>query len=102
MESKLIEIRDRWTFIPALAIRVSGDDGYLLRRAGFTSPLVILIHLESMECNYDPWNWRSPRTMPRAQRYIETCWDTVKSGDVIDVEFLLGETQVPKISEEIA
>jgi hypothetical protein len=102
VESKLIEVRDRGTFIPALAIRVSGDDGYLARRAGFHSPLVILIHLETMECNYDPWNWRSPRTMPRAHRYIENCWNRLKSGDVVDVEFLLGETQAPKISEGIA
>ena len=99
MENKLLEIRDRATFIPALAVRVDGDDGYLLRRAGFASTMVILIHLEGMKCAYDPYEWGN-RTMMEAHNYIQNSWDLLNSGDVVDVQFVLGETASPKLSEE--
>ncbi len=99
MTTKLVEIRDRMTFIPALAIRVSGDDGYLLRRAGYgLQPLVILIKLTDMRCKYDPIEWGG-RTMPVAHDYIIRHWDAVHDDSVIDVEFILGETAAPKPSE---
>jgi hypothetical protein len=102
METKLLEIRDRATFIPAMAIRVSGADGYLLRRAGFVSPLVILIHLQTMRCQYDPddWNIAAGRTMPLAHKYIEENWSRIAPDSVVDMQFILGETKSPKQSEE--
>ena len=58
MTIKQIEVRDAGTFIPMLAIQVSGEDGWLFRRAGFGShPLVILINLVQMGCQYDPYAW---------------------------------------------
>ena len=39
--------------------------------------------------------------MPNAHCYIERKWRELKDGDVIDVEFILGETTSIKISERI-
>lgn len=100
MKIKQLEIRDKGTFIPALAIEVSGSDGYLLRRAGFGSSLVILIHLEGMKCNYDPYEWGN-RTMTEAHNYIQNSWNSLNDGDVVDVEFVLGEAAHPKTSEAV-
>lgn len=102
METKLLEIRDSGTFIPAMAIRVSAEDGYLVRRAGFGSPLVILIHLETMESEYAPHDWKGmARTMPAAHQWLEKHWDEAAADSVIDVQFILGETELPKHSERL-
>lgn len=100
MTSKLLEIRDKGTFIPALAIQVSGEDGYLMRRAGFQSPMIYLIALATQKCGYDPYGWGNC-TMSAAHQYIEAQWDTLQNGDVVDVEFILSETMTPKVSEQV-
>jgi len=100
METKLLEIRDRATCVPALAIQVSGVDGYLMRRAGFGSvPMVYLIMLATEQCRYDPYNWDNPRTMGNAHLHIAEHWESLQNGDVVDVEFILGESATPKVSE---
>lgn len=100
MTVKLLEIRDRHTFIPAMAIRVRGTDGYLMRRAGFGhEPMVYLVALATEKCCYDPYNWGN-RTMATAHLHIVNNWDALKDGDVVDVEFILGESPVPKVSEQ--
>lgn len=99
-EVKLIEVRDRATFIPAMAIRVSGEDGYLMRRAGFESPMVYLVALAVEKACYDPYNWGN-RTMNTAHLFIQDHWEELKDGDVVDVEFILGESAAPKQSEEV-
>lgn len=105
METKTFEIRDKATFIPALGVRVSGADGYLMRRAGFDGFQVYLIHLEGQTCAYDPYEWTGRRTgsmtMKEAHAYIEQNWDNLTDGQVIDVEFILGVTKKPKLSERI-
>lgn len=98
MNIKQFEIRDKGTFIPALAIQVSRLDGYLMRRAGFGDPCVYLIQLETEHCAYDPFSWTN-RTMNTAHQYIEQHWDELKNEAVIDVQFVLGETATPKESE---
>jgi hypothetical protein len=98
---KLLEIRDSGTFIPAMAVLVSGADGYLMRRAGFENPMVYLVALATQKCAYDPWGWGGGRTMNVAHRYIEANWTALKDGDVVDVEFILGLTPAPKISESL-
>ena len=100
MTTKLLEIRDAATFIPALAIRMSREDGYLARRAGFGDACVYLIHLEGQKCAYDPYDWTNNRTMCAAHQYIENEWESLKDGDVVDVQFILGETTAPKRSEQ--
>jgi hypothetical protein len=100
MTSKLLEIRDQGTFIPALAIQVSGADGFLMRRAGFQSPMIYLLALATKRCQYDPFAW-GDRTMNVAHQYIERQWEYLRDGSVVDVEFILGETTAPTVSEGI-
>jgi len=100
MTTRLLEIRDRGTTIPALAIQVSGADGWIMRRAGFETPMVYLIMLATQRCQYDPFQWAGgTRTMSVAHQYIEREWATLKDEDVIDVEFILGETKAAKQSD---
>lgn len=98
MESKLLEIRDAATFIPALAVKISGADGYLARRAGFGEPMIYLVHLTGEKAHYDPYSWDN-RTMQAAHSYIMGYWNSLRQGDVIDVQFILGETSVKKNTE---
>lgn len=99
METKLFEIRDAGTFIPALGVSISRRDGYLARRAGFGDRCIYLVHLEGSHCAYDPYDWNN-RTMQNAHQHIETHWDTLENGAVIDVQYILGETANPKQSEQ--
>lgn len=101
MEQKLFEIRDTGTFIPVLVTRITAYDGYLVRRAGFMGEHYLVTKLNTLETGYDIFtHWDdAARTMPVAHRHIENNWDNLKSGDVIDVEFLLGEASEPKVSE---
>jgi hypothetical protein len=98
MTNKTIEIRDSGTLIPALAIQVSGEDGWLMRRAGFGGPMVYLLALATERARYDPYNWDN-RTMKVAHLFIEEHFDELRDGDVVDVHFILGETPAPKQSE---
>ena len=103
MKTKLFEIRDRGTFMPAMATLATGDDRheqYLLLSSGFghISPLIILHFLELNEAHYDAYHW-GDRTRFTAHRYIQENWEKLTSGDVIDVEYILDETTEPKMSQ---
>lgn len=99
---KLLEIRDSATTIPAMAIQVSGEDGYLMRRAGFQSPMIYLIMLATQDCRYDPWGWTGRgRTMNIAHQWIAQHFATLTDGEVVDVQFIIGETKAPKPSEAL-
>jgi len=121
-EVKLIEIRDRGTFIPAIAIRVepypepypgttqlmtstkdliAEAESYLLRRAGYSSglPCVLFTRLDcDGPINFESYDW-GDRTYQTIHNHLEMNWGLVISGDVLDVEFLLKETTEPKVSE---
>lgn len=114
MDTKTFEIRDRGTFIPAIAVRLNPvieEDRYLISRAGFgTSSIaqgehVMLAKLAGgvQSAKTDPYEWgNSARTMGVAHNYIlKTPWHQLESGQVIDVEHILGETPFPKISERL-
>jgi hypothetical protein len=113
LETKTFEIRDKGTFIPVMAtamrplselnVDYNNQDAYLLRRAGYgmESLLVMLCKLDGNEITYTPESWRQKcwRTMVEAHKYIVMNWDKLTSGQVIDVEFILGETDTEKDSE---
>lgn len=117
MICKAIEIRDKMTFIPAIAIRLSVPEelnpedlgeAYLLRRCGFirNDTAVLLVRMtasgEAGAASYDRFDWPgSSRTMTEAHKWIRERWDEIKSGDVVDVQFILGETTIPKQSERL-
>jgi hypothetical protein len=74
-----------------------------MRRAGWGNNIeqvFVVINLLTMETNYDEHNWKSRRTIPNAHRHLIEHWEELNSGDVIDVEYILGDSLVKKISEE--
>lgn len=107
MEIKCLEIRDAMTFIPVICIRpvpVNEAQRYLLRRDGYSGTIdercVIYIKAQCRGVAYDPYDWPSnPRTHRVAHNYITEHWADLSDGDVVDVEFILGETVVIKQSE---
>ncbi len=104
MTTKTFEVRDRLTFIPVMATRVDtrdqGDD-YLLRRAGMPfNEAVLLTNLNDYKTCYS-YNGQNNPTLKRAHQHIYEHWDTLESGQVIDVEFIRGETPEPKKSERL-
>ena len=103
-ETKYLEVRDRMTMMPVLAVAVDGDDDPLARRAGYECGLkqIVLIDLLTGRSTNDPYKWERytrARTLPEAHSKIAKLWVGLKSGDVVDVEYLLGEKPEPKASE---
>jgi hypothetical protein len=98
MISKLIEIRDRATFIPALAVKFEAER--LAWRAGFGPgcTAVLLVYLAERRAEHDPYAW-GDRTLRTAHLYIEEHFDQLRDAEVVDVEYILGETAEPKRSE---
>ena len=91
-------------WLPVMATQVNEDDGYLMRAAGFgPTPLVILTNLVRMDSEYDPYSWATTaRTIPQAHIWITEHFNELTSGDVVDIEFILGETPVKKISQSVS
>jgi hypothetical protein len=103
VKAKCFEVLDRMTFIPVCAVNTEAScegQRYLLRRAGYAADghTVILTNLNSGHSKYDAYSWNS-RTMRTAHAHIEQNFEALEDGAVIDVEFLLGETESPKTSE---
>lgn len=107
MKTLLLEVRDRGTFIAVIATKTvpeNMEQQWLLARAGFgrnietSSRYVLFTRLEGGETHYDAFNWGN-RTMHTAHDYVIQYFDELKDGDVIDVEYILGETSTKKQSE---
>ena len=114
MEVKLLEVRDRATFIAVIAIRAefrSDEERFLLRRAGYAieqidpvllheEPYILFAPLDGGRMEYDPFK-QPNRTLSRAHFHAVSNWAELKSGDVVDVEFISGESKQPKQSERV-
>lgn len=107
MIAKTFEVRDTATFIPMLAVQLNPTneaDRHLLARSGYgevpegQGEFVMLWSLNGGQAGYDPYAWGN-RTRQVAHRYICDNFDSLESGAVIDVQYILGETEAPKISE---
>lgn len=113
MQTKVFEIRDRDTFMPVIAIRLEIHDpmtneARLLRRAGYAAEdllagsyvLLITLARGNGRAICDPYDWGGT-TLPTAHLYIAGHWDELTSGQVIDAEFIRGESAAPKLSERL-
>lgn len=104
MRMKVLEIRDRATCIPALAIQmVAGGpvEDRFLWRYGFPREAtfsVVLMHLSTQQASSDPYEWGG-RTWPAAHMWIIENFDRLNDGDVVDVRVILGETDTPAAPE---
>jgi hypothetical protein len=108
MRTLILEVRDRATCIPVLAVEVLDLDNmqnyyWLHERCGHPpnplNPNILVTRVEANGKAYvDPYDW-SDRTMKTAHHHIISNWGNLKDGEVVDVEFILGETKEPKQSE---
>jgi len=109
LEVKVLEVRDRATFIPVLAVSMQPrNDGqrWLMRRVGYPCdgrPNVLLTRLSGYgQATNDPYAWaEGVRTLPVAHNWIIDHWEELADGSVIDVEFILGERAERKVSERV-
>jgi hypothetical protein len=115
MQTKMFEVRDEATFIPVVAVLMVPDllmdppakceaQRYLLRRVGYPMdrPQVVLFRASGGGHAYsDPYDWPN-RTMQVAHLYILEHFDRLTDGDVVDVQFIIGETKAPKVSERVS
>jgi hypothetical protein len=79
---------------------------FLMRRCGYPcdgEPNILITKLtaDGSPAWNDPYGWGG-RTYPVAHDFIIRHWTELADGDVIDVEFILGETSQPKHSENLA
>jgi hypothetical protein len=116
MNVKLLELRDRNTFIPIMCIDLNPSIGeapvvptrvsaarYLLRRSGYPCdgrPMIGMTRLDAAGQPFwaDPYGW-GDRTYQVAHVWIAEHWTELADGDVVDVEHILGETPERKLSE---
>lgn len=110
MKVKLFELRDRGTFIPVMAVKLTEEnresvEAWLLDRAGLNyaaSYTILLWNLSENRGAVDPYHWQgapSIRTFPVCHEYLEQHFDELESGDVIDIQFIIGETTEKKTTE---
>ena len=100
MEIKLFELRDEGTHIPIFAFRSRSDnerESLIFQRGGYLkgSSLIIMGALSGKQCSYDPYDWDRGRSMRIAHQHLTLHWDDLRSGDVIDVCFIMKETDKP-------
>ena len=112
METKFFELRDAGTFIPVLCVQLDSRgeaERYLLERAGYGQSskdhrtYILMMGIDGGEdaVQWDPHNWPGNRTRTFCHAYIIEHWDELKSGDVIDYEFITGKKAEPKTSERL-
>ncbi len=109
MQVKMFEVRDRHTHIPVIAVNFENStepEKRLLGRAGFgTTDMARAHYVMLYKTNQDfgttdPFNWPgSSRTMREAHIHLQKHFNELETGAVIDIEFILGETPTPKLSE---
>lgn len=128
MKAKALELRDEGTFIPILCVDMNppqypvasmdprdkeedrestAAQRYLLRRVGYACdgrPNIIMTRLSGDgQATNDPYGWKgNTRTFPVAHNWIIEHWNELNDGDVVDVQFILGETSAPKKSERVS
>jgi len=111
LKIKILELRDEGTFIPLLAVDMNPEPAALisrwyLRRCGYACsglPNIAITRLDANGAAFsnDPYFWKG-RTWPIAHQHILQNWNELKDGDVIDVSYILGETQEVKLSERFS
>lgn len=106
MTVKTFEVRDVGTTVPVLALKLGARDArdrWILDRTGYETPeaYVILLRLNPIEGQYDPYEWTYGRTLRIAHFHLQEHFDDLPNGAVIDVQFILGETPSPRETEQV-
>lgn len=102
---KFIEIKDHGTCIPVIAISRDGFIGkaekWMLDKEGYAPDTILLVKLSSGEGHTDAYEWPNQRTMTTAHDWIVDNWSNISSGDVVDVRYILKETDRPAKSDRL-
>jgi hypothetical protein len=109
LKAKAFELRDRGTFVPALAIQLdpaNKAERWLLRRAGFSldaaeEKQILLGSVGGGPFHYDGFDVRGNSTRFTALKYIREHFDELEPGAVICTEHIRGERETPKTSERL-
>lgn len=102
---KLLEVRDEATCFGVMAISIDPDNEQqraIIRHAGFSDRFdaIIMLDMHSCEGSYDPFKQPNyGRTRRDAHLWIREHFEELKDGDVVDVQFILGETGKKKEAE---
>lgn len=110
MEVKTFEVRDSMTCMAVVAIKpVPRDEqeAWLWARSGFgrfPGDYVLIADIGSNNgiLTSDPYKQNGApdsRTLFEAHRYIRAHFDELDNGAVVDVEFILGVTDAPKVTD---
>ena len=111
MRVKVIEIRDRATYIPAVAMQMvpwamaehAEQIRSLYAHVGFPGnpEQIILMRLNDQRGHCDPYDWGDSRTMKTVHEWLQQHFAEVEPGQVVDVEFILGEKPEPSIPQRL-
>ena len=107
LDSKVLEVRDSATHIPVLAIRMLAKNGiqnyYIHDHLGYPKDgsCIAVVKLNDCDGNCDPYAWTGSRTMGVAHHYIYDHFDELSDGDVVDVEYILGEKPTKKVAASL-
>lgn len=113
MTTKLFELRDRGTFLPVICIKLDPskeEERYLLAMTGYglqpktQGEYILMGRLRDGNlkcCPEEQDGYPGVRTLWVAHQHIQKHFDELTTGDVIDVEFILGETTEAKKSQRI-
>lgn len=106
MKQIFVEVRDRMTFMPVMVTVIdpknkSEREKQLIMRGGFdlSDDFILVTVLNSGDSSFDPYDWKGSRTMSMAHKYILDNINNIQSGEVIDVEYILKETDTKKEPE---
>ena len=107
MKAKMLEVRDSMTCMPCLAVSFhtdNPDDAHLMWRSGWghygNGEVLVMFPSCDKEARIDPMTWpQTSRTRRIAHEYIVRHFNDLAPGDVVDVQFILGETTVKKEKE---
>jgi hypothetical protein len=111
MQQMFLEVRDRGTRIPVLAIRMEPSGAnpdeeavnkQFLDYCGYTGGIptaVLLCKIYEGESKNDPYGWSDSRTMREAHKHIMDHWDKLIPGQVVDVRVILKEQNTPASPE---
>lgn len=106
MTKKYFEIRDNSAFIPVVAVdlhpttdneTIKPIEQALVSASAYNPITTILLTTLSSELRteHDPSNWHN-RTLETAHHYILSYWEGLDSGQVINVEFIEGDSANPE------
>lgn len=86
------------TLAAYVVVRAAGGDLHAQKDGYMGSDCIIMIDAGCRGVQNDPYDWNL-RTKQVAHAWIETNWEIIADGDVVDVEFILGESTTKKTSE---